>query len=132
MTTTSNKRETIAEMAASLLRLEGEKIEVVPNTKEGKASVLSDEDLDMLLDRSPGVFADRGKGWTHTTSKPSVADSYSSPSPSATPSKSTRGTRAAEAKSTRAAFAVYNAPVDEGSDALAKMFGEDINAGDEE
>lgn len=117
-------------MAASLLRLEGEKIEVVPNTKEGKASVLSDKDLDMLLDRSPEVFAGRGKGWTHTTAKPS-SDSDPSPSPSATPSKRKRGARVAEAKGTRAAFAVYDAPVDEGSDALAKMFGEDMNAGDE-
>ncbi|TEB25773.1 hypothetical protein FA13DRAFT_1756533 [Coprinellus micaceus] len=115
--TTSSKRETIAEMAASLLRLEGEKIEVVPNTKEGKASLLSDKDLNMLLDRSPEVFADRGKD--------------SSPSPSATSSRRKRGARVAEAKGTRAAFAVYDAPVDEGSDALAKMFGEDINVGDE-
>ncbi|TEB26397.1 hypothetical protein FA13DRAFT_1756315 [Coprinellus micaceus] len=110
--TTSSKRETIAEMAASLLRLEGEKIEVVPNTKEGKASLLSDKDLNMLLDRSPEVFADRGKGWTHTTAKPEG-----------------RGWRRRRARG--AAFAVYDAPVDEGSDALAKMFGEDINVGDE-
>lgn len=60
----NTKRETMAEMAASLLRLEGEKIEVVPNTTEGKQSVLSDEDLDVLLDRRPEVFAERGKGWT--------------------------------------------------------------------
>src|SRR5258705_7593209 len=32
----NGKKETMAEMAASLLRLEGEKIEVVPETKEGK------------------------------------------------------------------------------------------------
>ena len=61
----STKRETIAEMAASLLRLEGEKIEVVPNTKEGKQS---DQDLDILLDRSPGVFTDRGSGWSSKAS----------------------------------------------------------------
>lgn len=120
---TTTKRETVAEMAANLLRLEGEKIEVVPNTKEGKASVLSDEDLEMLLDRRPEVFADRGKGWTHNTSKVANAES-----PSTTPNKKTRGAKA----SARAAFAVYDAPVDEGNDALAKMFGEDINAGDEE
>jgi ATP-dependent DNA helicase len=57
------KKETMAEMAASLLRLEGEKIEVVPETKEGKKAVLSDEDLEMLLDRSPEVFNERGEGW---------------------------------------------------------------------
>ena len=53
----------MAEMAAALLRLEGEKIEVVPDTKEGKQGVLSDADLDVLLDRRPEVFAERQKGW---------------------------------------------------------------------
>ncbi|KAJ3540152.1 hypothetical protein NMY22_g4418 [Coprinellus aureogranulatus] len=129
---TTTKRETVAEMAANLLRLEGEKIEVVPNTKEGKASVLSDEDLDMLLDRSPEVFADRGKGWTHNTSKVADIAESESPSPSSTPNKKTRGAKTSAAKGTRAAFAVYEGPVDGGDDALAQMFGEDINAGDEE
>ncbi|KAF9467553.1 SNF2 family N-terminal domain-containing protein [Collybia nuda] len=89
------KPETMAEMAASLLRLEGEKIDVVPSTAEGKAGVLSDEDLEVLLDRSPSVFADRGKGWTSTGDVPK-----------------------------KTAFAVYEAPVDQGNDALAKMLGE--------
>jgi hypothetical protein len=57
------KPATLAEMAASLLKLEAEKIEVVPNTEAGKASVLSDEDLEILLDRRPEVFADRKVGW---------------------------------------------------------------------
>ena len=94
------KPETMAEMAAALLRLEGEKIDVVPNTAEGKAGVLSDEDLEMLLDRSPEVFVDRGQGWT-----------------------SKAGTGPEVGKKT--AFAVYEAPVDQGNDALAKMLGED-------
>ena len=64
----STKRETIAEMAALLLRLEGEEIEVVPNTKEGKQGVLSDQDLDILPDRSPAVFTDRGSGWSSKAS----------------------------------------------------------------
>ncbi|KAF8827928.1 hypothetical protein HHX47_DHR4000605 [Lentinula edodes] len=97
------KSETIAEMAASLLRLEGEKIDVVPNTNEGKANVLTDEDLDSLLDRSPEVFTDRGKGWT----------SANPPGKSVVES------------SKKAAFAVYDAPADEGNDALAMMLGED-------
>ena len=46
------------EMVASLLRLKEEKIEVVPNMEEGKQSLLSDEDLDVLLDCSPQVFAE--------------------------------------------------------------------------
>ncbi|KAJ4482453.1 SNF2 family DNA-dependent ATPase [Lentinula aciculospora] len=99
----SGKSETIAEMAASLLRLEGEKIDVVPNTSEGKANVLSDADLDSLLDRSPEVFTDRGRGWT------------SADAPGIVIAKGGR----------KAAFAVYQAPADQGNDALAMMLGED-------
>ncbi|KAG2002418.1 SNF2-family ATP dependent chromatin remodeling factor snf21 [Coprinopsis cinerea AmutBmut pab1-1] len=105
----NNRRETAAEMAAELLRLEGEKIEVVPDTKEGKARVLSDEDLDMLLDRSPEVFADRGKGWTSTTAR------------TTTPSAAGRSP---SGRGKRTAFAVYEAPAEEGNDVLARMFGE--------
>ncbi|KAF6747510.1 SNF2-family ATP dependent chromatin remodeling factor snf21 [Ephemerocybe angulata] len=120
----TNKKETIAEMAANLLRLEGEKIEVVSDTKEGKASVLSDKDLEILLDRSPEVFAGRGRGWTSTKAKEPTSPSAAAPRPgtSATPSRATRAAK-------RAAFAVYEAPTDEGNDSLAKMFGE---AGDDE
>ena len=90
-TTTRGRKETMAEIAAALLRLEGEHIRVA---LEGQA-VISARDLDALLDRSPAVFADRGKGWT------SGAESG-------------------------AAFAVYEAPVDAGGDALAGMMGEEI------
>jgi ATP-dependent DNA helicase len=83
----------MAEIASSLLRLEGEKIEVVSNGD----SVISDEDLEVLLDRRPEVFAERGEGWT---SHEGVQEN-------------------------KAAFAVYNAVADEGNDALAKMMGED-------
>jgi ATP-dependent DNA helicase len=95
----------MAEMAASLLKLEGEKIDVVPNTKAGKANVLSDGDLEVLLDRSPEVFTDRGKGWTS--------------------GKTTGGGQEIDRKR-KAAFAVFEAPVAEGNDALAKLLGEDI------
>jgi len=106
------KPETMAEMAASLLRLEGEKIDVVPNTAEGKAEVLPDKDLEMLLDRSPEVFTDRGKGWTSTGQAVDGEDATEVPE------------GAGNGKKT--AFAVYEAPVDQGNDALAKMMGEDI------
>ncbi|KAG7088716.1 hypothetical protein E1B28_012684 [Marasmius oreades] len=97
-------KETMAEMAAALLRLEGEKIDVVPNTSEGKANVISNQDLDMLLDRSPEVFVDRVKGWTSAVSGEIVNDdSEAGP---------------------KAAFAVYEAPTDQGNDALARMLGE--------
>jgi ATP-dependent DNA helicase len=58
------KPETMAELAATLLRLEGEQIEVVPADKVGRERVLSDEDLETLLDRRPEVFSERTKGWT--------------------------------------------------------------------
>lgn len=95
------KPETMAEMAASLLKLEGEQINVVPSTKAGRAGVLSDEDLDVLLDRSAEVFTDRGKGWTRAEGE-------------------LRSNGAA-----KMAFAVFEGPVDEGNDALAKIMGED-------
>ena len=44
-----SKNQALAEMAMELHRLEGEKIQVVPNTEAGKASVISDEELEMLL-----------------------------------------------------------------------------------
>ncbi|KIM88017.1 hypothetical protein PILCRDRAFT_268568 [Piloderma croceum F 1598] len=99
------KPETMAEIAASLLKLEGEKIHVVPNNEAGKASVLSDEDLELLLDRKPEVFADRGQGWTS--------------------GKAAEGGKEVDGKA-KAAFAVFDAPVDEGNDALAKLLGEDM------
>lgn len=55
------KTKMMVEMAASLLRLVGEKIDVVLNTAEGKAGVLSDGDIEMLLDRLAEMFMDRGK-----------------------------------------------------------------------
>ncbi|RDB21790.1 putative ATP-dependent helicase IRC5 [Hypsizygus marmoreus] len=107
------KTETMAEMAASLLKLEGEKINVVPNTAEGKAGVISDEDLDMLLDRSPEVFAGRGKGWTSTGTAVKGDEEEAAALPEHVDGKKT-------------AFAVYEAPHDQGNDALAKMLGEDV------
>lgn len=92
-----NKGETMAELAAALLRLEGEQIRVA---LEGQ-SVISQKDLDALLDRSPEVFVDRGKGWT--------SDEVINPG-----------------QESKTAFAVYEAPVDEGGDALAGLMGEDI------
>ncbi|KAJ7743635.1 SNF2 family N-terminal domain-containing protein [Mycena metata] len=89
--TRQGKRTTMAEMAADLLRLEGEQIDVLPTTTHaGDADVLSDADLEALLDRSPEVFADRGTGWK----------------------SSAKG---------QAAFAVFEPPADAGSDALAGL-----------
>lgn len=92
-------------MAADLLKLEGEQIEVVPSTAAGKASVLSDAELDVLLDRSPEVFTERGKGWTSAGS----AD----PEAVAKEGKEKGGRTAA--------FAVYDGPATQGNDLLAEM-----------
>lgn len=97
-TAAKSKAETMAEIAASLLRLEGEQIQIA---LEGQ-SVISRRDLDALLDRSPEVFADRGKGWTSNE------------------------VGKTEQEQGKTAFAVYDAPVDEGGNALAGMMGEDI------
>ncbi|CCM03956.1 uncharacterized protein FIBRA_06110 [Fibroporia radiculosa] len=101
-----SRPETMAEMAAALLRLEGEQIRVVPDTAVGKASVISDQELDMLLDRSPEVFADRGKGWTSA-------------------GKVAEGKRAEAEAERKTAFAVYETPVDETAGLLAGMLDED-------
>lgn len=94
---TTTKAETMAEMAADLLRLESEQIKIA---LEGQ-SVINDRDMDALLDRRPEVFVHRGKGWT---SKEVAAGE--------------------KAEEEQAAFAVYDAPVDEGGDMLAGMMGE--------
>ena len=107
---TRGKQETVSELAASLLRLEGAKIEVVQNTKAGKASVLSDEDLEMLLDRRPEVFADRGEGWT---------------SAGEASTRSGMSTGDVKKGGKKTAFAVYQAPTDAGNTALANMFSEE-------
>ena len=111
-------KDSLAEIAASLLKLEGEKIDVVLDREAGKTEVLSDKDLDVLLDRSPEVFADRVKGWTSanvdTTTIQRVPMEPAEEEPAEQPTK-------AKAK---AAFAVFEAAADEGNDALANMLGE--------
>ena len=109
----STKKETMAEMAAALLRVEGEKIEVVPNTKEGKQGVLSDADLDILLDRRPEVFSERRKGWVSRGGADGMDQDISEVD------------HAAVGAGKKAAFAVYEAPVEEGNDSLSKMLGEE-------
>ncbi|WVQ76464.1 hypothetical protein IAR50_006132 [Cryptococcus sp. DSM 104548] len=52
-------KETVAEMAKALLALEGEEINVASKDDQ----IISDADLDILLDRSPAAFA-REKGWS--------------------------------------------------------------------
>lgn len=120
--TGTTKKETMAEMAASLLKLEGEKIEVVPETKEGKRGVLSDEDLEMLLDRRPEVFRERGEGWISSRAQSGAVPGTK------TDARENNGRldHAALESGKKAAFAVYQAPIDKGNEALAKMLSEDV------
>ena len=111
----STKKETMAEMAAALLRIEGEKIEVVPNTKEGKQGVLSDADLEVLLDRRPEVFSERRKGWISGGVAQDGVDQQDV--------SVSDGDHATVGAGKRTAFAVYEAPVEEGNDSLSKMLG---------
>lgn len=106
--------ESLADLAAALMKLEGEKIEVVPNTKEGKTNVLSDADLDVLLDRSPEVFEEKGE-----------TKRSSSSSKSATMERTKKGGAAA--------FEVYVPTKHSGNDALARMMDDEDGAipGDE-
>ncbi|KAK6980918.1 SNF2 family N-terminal domain-containing protein [Favolaschia claudopus] len=94
---TSKRSTTMAEMAADLLRLEGERV-LPTTTQAGDEIILSDADLEALLDRSPEVFADRGTGW-----------------------RSSGGNN----EKGEAAFAVFEPPVDAGSEVLSGMMGEE-------
>ncbi|KAK6966481.1 SNF2 family N-terminal domain-containing protein [Favolaschia claudopus] len=94
---TSKRSTTMAEMAADLLRLEGERV-LPTTTQAGDETILSDADLEALLDRSPEVFAYRGTGW-----------------------RSSGGNN----EKGEAAFAVFEPPVDAGSEVLSGMMGEE-------
>jgi ATP-dependent DNA helicase len=120
----SEARQTITEMAAELLALEGEHIEVVQNTAAGKRGVISDAELDALLDRRKEVFEGRGVGWK---SGVSVVKSGGG--------GGVVGDRAPAATTTTPGnvdssglFEVYEVPKDEGNDALAHMLGEEVVA----
>ncbi|KIJ55252.1 hypothetical protein M422DRAFT_41263 [Sphaerobolus stellatus SS14] len=95
------KDDSFAE-ATSLLKLEGEKIEVVSAAEAGKAKLISDADLDKLLDRRPEVFTGRGQGWTSGAKD------------------------GEETKNGDVAFEVFQAPNDQCNDSLAAIMGEEI------
>jgi ATP-dependent DNA helicase len=110
------------------MKLEGEKIEVVPNTMEGKMNVLSDEDLNLLLDRSPEVFEGRGEGWAKGIGGGSAAAGASTASTGARGGKNPARVNVAGKGATKkggAAFEVYVPAKDVGNDALAKMMDDD-------
>jgi len=118
-------RQTIAEMAAQLLELEGEHIEVVQRTGAGKQrGIIGDAELDMLLDRRREVFEGRRVGWKSSSGRGKGAASSSDGARAA--SEEEGSPRRGNARD--GLFEVYEAPADEGNDALAHMLGEDVAA----
>ncbi|KZO99381.1 hypothetical protein CALVIDRAFT_534356 [Calocera viscosa TUFC12733] len=108
--TMETKRSSLAEMAASLLALEGEKINIVAHGDE----IISDKDLEVLLDRSPEVFSGRATGWTAGASEVKRVT---------TPGKQ-KGAEQKRLKTKGVAFEVIETQVDEASERLAKVMGE--------
>lgn len=99
----ATKQQTMAQIATDLLRLEGEQIKVVPQGEAGRKTVLlSDQELEMLLNRNLDEMANRGKGWNSA-----AVDSEEN-----------------DAKAT-AAFAVFDGPMEQdGSDVMSRLMGE--------
>ena len=121
----SESRQTIAGMAAELLELEGEHIEVVQNSAAGKHGVISDAELDVLLDRRKEVFEGRGVGWKSGASSVGRGDGDGvAPHVAAAAAMRVPGRGRVDG----GLFEVYEAPKDEGNDALAHMLGEDVVA----
>jgi len=131
-------RQTITEMAAQLLQLEGEHIEVVQNTADGKRGIISDAELDMLLDRRKEIFEGRGVGWKSGASVKNrggvvVGDRATPTSAAATAATAAASVMASPGRRANVdrksdLFEVYEAPKDEGNDALAHMLGEEVAA----
>ncbi|PFH47228.1 hypothetical protein AMATHDRAFT_68199 [Amanita thiersii Skay4041] len=122
-----NAAKSMAEVAAALLRLEADKIEVVPPPSEGGEGgyvVLSDEELDILLDRRPEVFTQRGRGWTNVGQRGEEEEVLMEDKEDEKEKEEVE--RVVGVSGKRAAFAVYEAPKDVGNDALARMLGEDV------
>ena len=101
----ATKQQTMAQIAADLLRLEGEQIKVVPKGEAGKKTVLlSDQELEMLLNRNLDEMANRGKGWNSAGVDLEESDTKAS-----------------------AAFAVFNGPTEQdGSDVMSRLMGETV------
>lgn len=89
-------------LAASLLSLESEKMDVVASSND---QIISDSDLDLLLDRSPEVFTGRGIGWEKARNSDQMA--------------------VPEAGQASVAFKVFDRAADELNDGLAKAMEED-------
>ena len=110
-------------MAAELLELEGEHVEVA-----SKRGVISDADLEMLLDRRKEVFEGRGVGWKSGASVKNGGGGGGVGGAAPAPAGPAAGAVPGHDKVDSGLFEVYQAPKDEGNDALAHMLGEDVVA----
>ena len=90
----------------------------MPSTAAGKRSVISDAELDMLLDRHNEVFDGRSICWKSGAAAAKGRASVGSNGGAETPRR-----RCADGL-----FEVYEAQVDEGNDALVHVLGEDASA----
>jgi ATP-dependent DNA helicase len=96
----SHRGQSTAEMARALLDLDGEEI----NVADASDKIISDADLEVLLDRSPEAYA-REKGWAAGLGKVGQ-----------------KGREAQLAKGERTAFEVFETQRDEAAEGLAHMF----------
>ncbi|KAG8908274.1 hypothetical protein FRB99_007807 [Tulasnella sp. 403] len=113
LTRTATSKAEAESAAAALLSLEGEKIDVV-NSADDK--IISDADLDILLDRRPEVFTNRGVGW----SKPKGAGAGGQ--------DTAMDTEAGGDTKSSVAFKVFERTTDELNDGLATMLDDDEEA----
>ncbi|PIL34554.1 hypothetical protein GSI_03332 [Ganoderma sinense ZZ0214-1] len=120
-----NKNQALAELAMELHRLEGERIQVVPSSEAGKASVISDVELEMLLDRRPEVFLDRQKGWTSGGGQVEAEDGHGHGLEAVEAVEAAAPDAKGTGMGTRTAFAVYEAPVHGDGNVLGMMDVED-------
>ena len=109
----------IAEMATQLLEFEGDRIKVVQNSAVGKRGIISYSELNMLLDRRKDVFEGRRVSWKSGKASRSGVKGSSSSSRASTASPRRGGADGG-------LFEVYEAPTDEGNDALAHILGEEV------
>ncbi|GMK58238.1 hypothetical protein CspeluHIS016_0502700 [Cutaneotrichosporon spelunceum] len=96
----SNRGQSTTDLARALLDLDGEEIKVA----DASDKIISDADLEMLLDRSPEAYA-RHKGWAAGLGKVGQ-----------------KGREEQLAKGERTAFEVFETQRDEAAEGLAHMF----------
>ncbi|KAF8267784.1 hypothetical protein EI94DRAFT_1700718 [Lactarius quietus] len=111
-------RQTFTEMTVQPLKLEDEHIEVVPSIAAGKRSVISDAGLEMLLDRHHEVFEGCGIGWKSGAAAAKARANVGYNGGAEMPRRRRMDTNGG----------LFEAPVDEGNDALAQMPREDGSA----